>query len=80
LTAALWRHRRLISMEVGELKRSKESTPLVELNLVSNSGFDMRLLDRFARYETAFERTVDRVLYQLERFQRMRRGQPVPPE
>ncbi len=31
------------------------------------------------RYETNFERNIDRTLNQLERLQRMRLGQPVPP-
>lgn len=36
-------------------------------------------LDRLLRYETTLERAIDRTLNQLERFQRMRLGQPVPP-
>jgi len=79
LAAVLWRHRRLISIEVAELKRSKEAAPSVE-DMLSGKGPDMPVLDRFVRCETAFERTVDRILYQLERLQRMRHGQPVPPE
>ncbi|MFY9584304.1 MAG: hypothetical protein WAR21_07430 [Candidatus Acidiferrales bacterium] len=31
------------------------------------------------RYETSLERQFDRILTQLERLQRMRLGQPVPP-
>jgi hypothetical protein len=37
-------------------------------------------MDRFLRYETTFERSFDRTLSQLERAQRFRPGQPVPPE
>ena len=36
-------------------------------------------LDRLLRYETSLDRLFDRTLSQLERLQRMRRGQPVPP-
>ena len=35
-------------------------------------------LDRMLRYEASLERAFDRTLSQLERIQRMRRGQPVP--
>ena len=36
--------------------------------------------DRLLRYESSLERNIDRTLSQLERLQRMRAGQPVPPE
>lgn len=36
-------------------------------------------LERLLRYEASLERSFDRTLSQLERLQRMRRGQPVPP-
>ena len=36
-------------------------------------------LDRLLRYEASLERAFDRALNQLERIQRLRRGQPVPP-
>jgi hypothetical protein len=36
-------------------------------------------LDRLLRYEASLERTFDRTLSQLERLQRIRLGQPVPP-
>jgi len=36
-------------------------------------------LDRLLRYETSLERAFDRALSQLERMQRLRRGQPVAP-
>jgi hypothetical protein len=35
--------------------------------------------ERLLRYETSLERSFDRTLHQLERLQRMRRGQPVAP-
>ncbi len=37
------------------------------------------IADQLLRYEATFERAIDRSLAQLERLQRMRRGQPVPP-
>jgi len=36
-------------------------------------------LDRLLRYESNFERAFDRILNQLERLQRIRKGQPVLP-
>ena len=36
-------------------------------------------MDRFVRYEAHLTREFDRILNQLERVQRMRRGQPAPP-
>jgi hypothetical protein len=83
LAAMLWRHRRLISMEVAELKRSKEPALFAELinsGIDDTKGLNIPVLDPLMRCETAFERTIDRILYQLERLQRMRHGQPVPPE
>jgi hypothetical protein len=35
--------------------------------------------ERLLRYETHLSREIDRILNQLERLQRMRKGQPVPP-
>jgi len=35
--------------------------------------------ERLLRYETHFSREIDRILNQLERLQRIRNGQPVPP-
>ena len=32
------------------------------------------------RYETHLNREIDRILNRLERLQRMRRGQPLPPQ
>jgi hypothetical protein len=37
------------------------------------------VLDRLMRYEAHLNREIDRTLRQLERLQRMRQGQPVPP-
>ncbi len=40
---------------------------------------DSPALDRLLRYETTLDRAIDRTLTQLERIQRLRLGQPVPP-
>ena len=69
-------------MEVAELKRSKEPGPIKfpDNGIENTKGLNIPLLDRLMRCDTAFDRTIDRILYQLERLQRMRHGQPVPPE
>jgi hypothetical protein len=36
--------------------------------------------DRLIRYETHLSREIDRILNRLERLQRMRKGQPLPPQ
>jgi hypothetical protein len=41
---------------------------------------DGEALDRLLRYETHLSREIDRVLNRLERLQRMRAGQPLPPQ
>jgi hypothetical protein len=37
------------------------------------------MLDRLTKYETNLSREFERTLHQLERLQKMRRGQPVAP-
>jgi hypothetical protein len=58
--------------EQNESKRMK-------LKALSYYVPDELQLDRLLRYETTISREIDRTLIQLERLQRMRRGQPVPP-
>jgi len=72
IAVTIWRYRRLISTETAEIKVGANP-----LDFVSNS--DSTVLNRFPRYEASIERGLDRTLMQLERIQRMRRGQPVPP-
>jgi hypothetical protein len=66
-----WRHRRLVITEKDEIENGGLS-----LVLVSEQP---NILDRFPRYETSIDRAFDRTLTQLERYQRMRLGQPVAP-
>lgn len=74
LAVIVWRHRRLIVAD-GELARRWDSTLWADSIL----GPSLPSPDLLLRYETTFERCFDRTLSQLERTQRMRRGQPVPP-
>jgi hypothetical protein len=73
LAVLIWRYRRLISTEKAEIKEG--ASPLQGETSISDSS----ILNRFPRYEASIERGFDRTLTQLERIQRMRRGQSVPP-
>jgi hypothetical protein len=53
------------------------ATPRIE-SLRGNVTYAPQL-DRLLRYESSLERAFDRTLNQLERLQRIRLGQPVPP-
>jgi hypothetical protein len=55
------------------------SGPRKKLESLCRSVPDAPELDRLLRYEASLERNIDRTMSQLERLQRMRRGQPVPP-
>jgi hypothetical protein len=67
-----WRYRRLIAAETDELNSD---------GLIADLDFKSRAanLIRLPSYETTIERAFDRTLNQLERYQRMRLGQPVAP-
>ena len=69
LAVFVWRHRRLIAAEAVQIKANTR--------FLSELGANW--LDRMLRYEASLERAFDRALNQLERQQRMRLGQPVPP-
>ena len=73
LAALVWRHRRLI---IADAERPLRGTSLLEFphDLVGGPTLDLLL-----RYESNLERAFDRTLNQLERLQRMRKGQPAPP-
>jgi len=69
------------------LPRREEGHPISRLTESDPKGCSLKgdvkrnnsPLDRLLRYEASLERTFDRTLNQLERLQRMRLGQPVPP-
>jgi len=60
--------------------RASIETARTQLEIVCRNVPDGPGLDRLLRYEASLERSFDRTLSQLERLQRMRAGQPVPPE
>ena len=72
LANTVWRQRRLLLAEGVEIGKNTE--PVKWASIPDAPG-----LDRLLRYEASLERVFDRTLSQLERLQRMRLGQPVPP-
>ena len=75
----------LIGAEIARLKQYKEKRESIEskrrkVELLRQSVPDSRGLDRLLRYESSLERAYDRTLTQLERAQRIRKGQPLPPQ
>lgn len=71
LSAIVWRHRRLIIAE-----RARQGTEIFGWGDNITGALPLELL---LRYESNLERAFDRTLIQLERLQRIRNGQPVPP-
>ena len=72
-----------IDREPGYLKNRQKARidriQEIRLEILRRSVPDSSGLDRLLRYEASLERSFDRTLSQLERQQRMRRGQPVAP-
>jgi hypothetical protein len=73
-----------IDEEIRRLKRSRNARTSIEtvrtqLETLRHSIPDAPGLDRLLRYEASLERAFDRTLIQLERLQRIRLGQSVPP-
>jgi hypothetical protein len=73
-----------ISEQIEEFNFYKIDRALIEahrtdVELLRRSVPDTSQLDRLIRYESHLERNFDRTLSQLERLQRTRKGQPVPP-
>jgi hypothetical protein len=71
--------------EINRIKRDHEDSQSIKCNRrkmeILRLGIPgSRELDRLLRYETNLERAFDRTLAQLERLQRMRKGQPLPPQ
>lgn len=71
LAVLIWRYRRLVNTETSEIQGGGFTLEL--------DSKDSSVLNRFPRYETSIDRGIDRTLSQLERYQRMRLGQPVVP-
>jgi hypothetical protein len=76
LAALLWRHRRLMNVIVEGERPKKGIEALVSTDF---SEIVPTPLDLSARYESTLERSFERALNQLERLQRTRKGQALPP-
>ena len=73
-----------IDEEIRRLKRYQKTLGAIvaertKLEAICRTMPEGPVLDRLVRYEAHLERAFDRTLSQLERLQRMRRGQPVAP-
>jgi hypothetical protein len=73
-----------LEAEINRLSRHKKNRALTEsermkIVSLSRSVPDGVQLDRLLRYEVTLDRETDRLLRRLERLQRMRLGQPLPP-
>jgi hypothetical protein len=69
--------RRLRDYQQEQAEKESERT---KLEILRRKVPESPNLDRLIRYETSLERAFDRTLTQLERAQRMRKGQPLPPQ
>ena len=69
--------RRLRDYRQEQIEKESERT---KLEILRRKVPESVKLDRLIRYETSLERAFDRTLTQLERAQRMRKGQPLPPQ
>jgi hypothetical protein len=74
-----------VNGEITRLKQFEEERESIEcerteVEILRQSVPDSRGLDRLLRYENSLERALDRTLMQLERAQRVRKGQPLPPQ
>ena len=52
----------------------------IKVQILRESIPDSQGIDRLLRYETHLSRESDRILSRLERLQRTRKGQPLPPQ
>ena len=73
-----------VDQETRRLKRYQEACTSIETTrtqpeVLRHNVPEAPAADPLLRYEASLDRSFDRTLTQLERLQRMRRGQPVPP-
>jgi hypothetical protein len=75
----------LIDAEIRRLRNYRQERANMEsertkLEVLRRKVPESEKLDRLLRYETSLERAFDRTLTQLDRAQRIRKGQPLPPQ
>jgi hypothetical protein len=74
-----------IGVEIKRIKQYEEQHKLIEskkgkLEILQQRVPNTPELDRLLRYRKSLEREFDRLMTQYERAQRIRRGQPLPPQ
>ena len=74
-----------IDNELKHLKKFKKQIGPIEfertkLEILRQNVPDSRALDRLLRYKSSLERAFERTRTQLERAQRIRKGQPLSPQ
>jgi hypothetical protein len=74
-----------IAVEIQRLRdfrqeQAEKESERTKLEILRRKIPESAKLDRLLRYETSLERSFDRTLTQLERAQRVRKGQPLPPQ
>ena len=68
-----------VKEEIRRLERYRKEHATISARKLEVEALRLPEMDRLLRYETSLSREIDRTLNQLERLQRMRLGQPVPP-
>lgn len=68
-----------VKEEIRRLERYRKERMTISARKLDVEAQRLPDMDRLQRYETTISREIDRTLNQLERLQRMRLGQPVPP-
>jgi hypothetical protein len=76
---------KLLNVEIQKLRTlhraiTEQQGPRVDRRSDAVLRLPSEMLDQLLRYQSTLERSFDRTLSQIERVQRMRAGQPVPPE
>jgi hypothetical protein len=68
-----------VKKEAQRLERYRKEHATISARRLQVEALRLPEMDRLLRYETTLSREIERTLNQLERIQRMRLGQPVPP-
>jgi len=67
-------------LERYQEKREPNESERIKVEILRQRVPDSPGLDRLLRYASSLERALDRMLTQYKRAQRMRKGQPLPPQ
>lgn len=75
----------MIDAEINHLAESEKTLEVFDQEKIKYKSLAavipcQEVSEHLLRYETHFSREIDRTLNQLERLQRIRKGQPLPPQ